>query len=64
MTVETARMLSVDHLGMNIEASRDGQTFKVRLPYPEPAKDRKGVKDQIVSMSRAVAAAAKADEDE
>jgi len=64
MKVETAKMLSVDHLGMNVEASRDGQTFKVRLPYPEPAKDRKGVKDQIVSMSRAVAAAAKADEDE
>jgi len=63
MSVESAKMLSIDHLGMNVEASRDGQTFKVRLPYPEVAKDRKGVKDQIVAMSRASAAAAPAPAD-
>lgn len=58
ITVEAAKMLTVDHLGMTVEAQRDGQTFKVRLPFPEPARDRKAVKDQVVAMSRAAAAAA------
>lgn len=61
MRVDEAKMLSVDSLGMNIEAKRDGQSFKVRLPYPQPAEDRKGVKDQIVAMSRAAAASSNQD---
>ena len=61
MRVDEAKMLSVDSLGMNVEAKRDGQSFKVRLPYPQPAKDRKGVKDQIVAMSRAAAASSNQD---
>jgi len=60
LTVDSAKMLSIDHIGMNVEANRDGQTFKVRLPYPEPAKDRKGIKDQIVTMSKAARSAAEA----
>ena len=61
MRVDEAKMLSVDSLGMNVEAKRDGQSFKVRLPYPQPAEDRKGVKDQIVAMSRAAAASSRAE---
>ena len=55
--VEEAQMLSIDHLGMNIEAKRQGQTFKVRLNYPQPAKTRKEIKEQIVNMSKEAAAA-------
>ena len=62
MTVDEAKMLSIDHIGMNVEAIKEGQTLKVRLPYPEPAKDRKQIKEQIVLMSRAAAAAAAAAE--
>jgi putative heme iron utilization protein len=55
LTVDGAKMLSIDHIGMNVEAEKQGRTFKVRLPYPEPAKDRKAIKEQIVIMSRAAA---------
>ena len=56
-------MLSIDSLGMNVLATReDAGAFKLRLPFPEPALDRKAVKDQIVIMTRAAAAAGAAEE--
>jgi len=33
------------------------QTFKMRLPFPREAKDRKDVKNVIVEMTRAAAPA-------
>lgn len=33
LTVESANMLTVDRLGMNVQCTRDGQTFKARVPW-------------------------------
>lgn len=33
------------------------QSFKLRLPFSKPAEDRKGIKEAIVEMTRASAAA-------
>lgn len=75
LTVESANMLTVDRLGMNVQCTRDGQTFKARVPWVRyeqlqwcgaelhahhrPAEDRKTIKDVIVEMSRTAATAAK-----
>ena len=32
------------------------QGFKLRLPFPHPAEDRKGIKEAIVAMTKAAAA--------
>lgn len=53
-------LLDLDRLGMNAEATRNGQTFKLRLPFPRPAEDRKAIKEVIVEMTRAAKAAAAA----
>lgn len=60
LTVGSASMLTIDRLGMNVQCSRDGQTFKARVPWVRPAEDRKSIKDVIVEMTRAAAAAAAA----
>ncbi len=58
-----AVITSVDSLGMYVKVTRSPadseqkQTFKMRLPFPREAKDRKDVKDIIVEMTRAAAAA-------
>lgn len=49
---ETVKLLDLDRLGMNAEATRKGQKFKLRLPFPRPAEDRKSIKDLIVEMTR------------
>lgn len=59
LTVDSARMLSLDRLGVNVACSREGQSFKARLPFPSPATDRKSIKELIVQMTREAAAAAK-----
>lgn len=59
LTVESANMLTVDRLGMNVQCTRDGQTFKARVPWVRPAEDRKTIKDVIVEMTRTAAAASK-----
>jgi hypothetical protein len=33
MGVDSAKILSVDRLGMNVECSRGGQAFKCRVPF-------------------------------
>lgn len=57
LTVQGAKMLVIDRLGMNVQCTRDGQTFKARVPWTRPIEDRKSVKDVIVEMTRASAAA-------
>lgn len=57
ITVDSATILSIDRLGMNVSCTRQGQDFKARLPFPRPATDRKSVKDLIVEMTQAAAAA-------
>jgi len=55
LTVQTATFASIDRLGANVQVTRDGQAFKLRLPWLAPVEDRKGVKDAIVAMTRAAA---------
>eukprot|EP00218_Dolichomastix_sp_CCMP3274_P007286 CAMPEP_0170143258 /NCGR_PEP_ID=MMETSP0033_2-20121228/9812_1 /TAXON_ID=195969 /ORGANISM="Dolichomastix tenuilepis, Strain CCMP3274" /LENGTH=271 /DNA_ID=CAMNT_0010379691 /DNA_START=77 /DNA_END=892 /DNA_ORIENTATION=+ len=57
VAVSSASIVSLDKIGLNIEAvTADGEQTKLRLPFPEPATDRKAVKDQIVAMTKAAAA--------
>lgn len=57
LTVEEANMLSLDRLGMNLEVKHKGQTLQLRLPYPAPVDNRKAIKEAIVGMTKASAAA-------
>ncbi|MEW5301614.1 MAG: hypothetical protein WDW38_002618 [Sanguina aurantia] len=57
MTVDSITLLDIDRLGMNAVVKRKGDTFKMRLPYPSPAEDRKSIKDAIVLMTRTAKAA-------
>ena len=58
LVVTEAIITSVDSLGMYVKVSRtprasiQPQQFKLRLPFPRQAKDRKDVKDLIVEMTR------------
>jgi putative heme iron utilization protein len=62
MVVEEAIITSVDSLGMYVKvkrtprASDQPQEFKLRLPFPRKAEDRKDVKTLIVEMTQAAAA--------
>ena len=56
ITVDSATMLSLDRLGVNVSCERAGQSFKCRLPFPRPAEDRKAIKEVVVEMTRAAAA--------
>lgn len=59
--VDEAIISSVDSLGMYVKVTRSPhdsdeiQKFKLRLPFPRPAKDRKDIKNIIVEMTRAAA---------
>lgn len=65
--VQEAMINRVDSMGMDIKITRDPedndtlpgqpQQFKVRLPFPEPIKDRGAVKNAIVEMTKASAPA-------
>lgn len=61
MAVDTVKLLDIDRLGMNATATRKGQTFKLRIPFPAPAEDRKGIKEQIVEMTKTAKAVAAAE---
>lgn len=69
LDVEEAIITSVDSLGMYVKVSRtprasdQPQQFKLRLPFPRPAKDRKDVKNIIVEMTQAASAGAMKDEE-
>jgi len=58
LTVDSAKIVGLDSLGMYVLVTREGRSFKVRLPFETPAKDPKEVKNVIVSMTRASNAAA------
>ncbi|OAY75951.1 hypothetical protein ACMD2_23535 [Ananas comosus] len=48
--VDSAYMLDVDSLGFNVKAVYQGNSMKLRIPFPRPAQDRKDVKTLIVEM--------------
>ncbi|KAA8516268.1 hypothetical protein F0562_016561 [Nyssa sinensis] len=48
--VDFAHMLDLDSLGFNVKAGYQGSTFKLRIPFPRRAVDRKDVKTLIVEM--------------
>jgi putative heme iron utilization protein len=64
LEVEEAIITTIDSLGMYVKckrtprASNQPQEFKIRLPFPRRAQDRKDVKSLIVEMTQAGAAAA------
>ncbi|GLC36852.1 hypothetical protein PLESTB_000775700 [Pleodorina starrii] len=58
LTVDAVTMLDLDRLGINCSVKRGGQTFKLRLPFPHPAEDRKSIKDAIVEMTKKARSAA------
>lgn len=68
LDVSEAVITSVDSLGMYVKVSRtprasdQPQQFKLRLPFPRQANDRKDVKDIIVEMTRAASAAMNTEE--
>ncbi|XP_024045105.1 glutamyl-tRNA reductase-binding protein, chloroplastic isoform X2 [Citrus clementina] len=51
--VDSAYMLDLDSLGFNVKAGYQGNTFKLRIPFPRRAEDRKDVKILIVEMLQA-----------
>ncbi|CAM9476150.1 unnamed protein product, partial [Discosporangium mesarthrocarpum] len=56
--VKSAEITAVDRLGIYVLVGMlDGQSGKLRLPFPRPAESRKDVKDLIVEMTREAAAA-------
>ena len=50
--VEKAELVQLDRLGFMVQVTRADQTFKLRLPFPRPAADRKDVKTLIVQMTQ------------
>jgi len=50
--VEKASLVALDRLGFMVQVTRLGQTFKLRLPFPRAAEDRKDVKNLIVQMTQ------------
>lgn len=51
--VDSAYMLDLDSLGFYVKAGYQGNTFKLRIPFPRRAEDRKDVKTLIVDMLQA-----------
>jgi putative heme iron utilization protein len=64
MTLKAADIVSVDSLGMYIKVTREPgiafmpEQFKLRLPFPQAAKERSDVKSQIVELTQKASAAA------
>jgi len=57
--VEAAQLVALDRLGFMVQVTRQGQTFKLRLPFPRAAADRKDVKSLIVEMTQAAVGSAR-----
>ncbi|XP_022156249.1 glutamyl-tRNA reductase-binding protein, chloroplastic [Momordica charantia] len=51
--VDSAIMLDLDSLGINVKASYQGDSFKLRVPFPRRAENRKDVKTLVVEMLEA-----------
>ncbi|KAG9451402.1 hypothetical protein H6P81_011367 [Aristolochia fimbriata] len=54
--VDFAYMLDLDSLGFNVKAGYQGSNFKLRIPFPRRAEDRRDVKTLIVEMLQAAKA--------
>ncbi|KAL5720274.1 hypothetical protein ACHQM5_012953 [Ranunculus cassubicifolius] len=54
--VDFAYMLDMDSLGFYAKAGYQGNNFKLRIPFPRRAADRKDVKNLIVEMLQAAKA--------
>ncbi|KAF5201749.1 Fmn binding protein [Thalictrum thalictroides] len=54
--VDYAYILDLDSLGINTKAGYQGTDFKLRIPFPRRANDRKDVKTLIVEMLQAAKA--------
>lgn len=50
--LEAADLVQLDRLGFMVQCTRKGQTFKMRLPFPRAAADRKDIKTLIVQMTQ------------
>jgi len=50
--LESANLVQLDRLGFMVQCTRKGDTFKMRLPFPRAAEDRKDVKTLIVQMTQ------------
>lgn len=57
--VDFAYILDLDSLGFNVKAGYEGNTLKLRIPFPRRAEDRKDVKTLIVEMLQAAKSHAK-----
>ncbi len=55
--MDAAKLTEVDRLGLGVEATRRGETFKLRLPFIRPAESRKELKEVLVEMTKAAHAA-------
>ncbi|XP_048139190.1 uncharacterized protein LOC115737625 isoform X3 [Rhodamnia argentea] len=53
LIVDSAYMLDLDSLGFNVKATCQGSNFKLRIPFPRQAADRKDVKTLVVEMLQA-----------
>lgn len=51
--VDFAFMTDLDSLGFYVKAGYQGDNFKLRVPFPRHAEDRKDVKTLIVEMLQA-----------
>ncbi|KAJ0787255.1 putative FMN-binding split barrel, heme oxygenase HugZ-like superfamily [Helianthus annuus] len=51
--VDFAYMVDLDSLGFNVKAGYQGTNFKLRIPFPKRAENRKDVKTLIVEMLQA-----------
>uniref|UniRef100_A0A2P2KQU9 Uncharacterized protein MANES_09G140900 n=1 Tax=Rhizophora mucronata TaxID=61149 RepID=A0A2P2KQU9_RHIMU len=51
--VDSAYMLDVDSLGFNVKAAYQGNTYKLRIPFPGRAEERKDLKTLVVEMLEA-----------
>ncbi|XP_048423865.1 uncharacterized protein LOC103956219 [Pyrus x bretschneideri] len=54
--VDSAYMLDLDSLGFNVKARYQGDNFKLRIPFPRRAEDRKDVKTLMMEMIEAAMA--------
>ncbi|KAM1547128.1 hypothetical protein ACFX14_008515 [Malus domestica] len=54
--VDSAYMLDLDSLGFNVKVGYQGDNFKLRIPFPRRAEDRKDVKTLVVEMLQAAKA--------
>lgn len=68
--VSEALITSVDSLGMYVKVARpldsenDPQQFKLRLPFPRQAADRKDIKNLIVQMTKEATMASSAEQED